>query len=149
MSSIARDRDPGRGRPAHHAGAAPVGRAPCGFAERSRLTVAYLGVSFSFFHQIRAKCAEIFAVARDCGIRPVAVAGAARRTETVYAGGFVQFEQRPRFALGERGRIVDGVFADSRGLFEGMADWERVAILLDPLGRKVKVLLDEGAIAAA
>jgi transcriptional antiterminator RfaH len=65
------------------------------------------------------------------------------------AGGFVQFERRPRFAPGERVRIVDGVFADTLGLFEGMADRERVAILLDLLGRKVRVLLDEGAIAAA
>jgi transcriptional antiterminator RfaH len=65
------------------------------------------------------------------------------------AGGFVQLEQRPRFAPGERVRIVDGVFADSLGLFEGMADRERVAILLDLLGRKVRILLDEGAIMAA
>src|SRR5271170_7799045 len=42
-----------------------------------------------------------------------------------------------------------GVFADSLGLFEGMADRERVAILLDLLGRKVRILLDEGAITAA
>ena len=54
-----------------------------------------------------------------------------------------------RFAPGERVRIVDGVFADSLGLFEGMADRERVAILLDLLGRKVRILLDEGAITAA
>jgi hypothetical protein len=34
-------------------------------------------------------------------------------------------------------------------LFEGMADRERVAILLDLLGRKVRILLDEGAITPA
>jgi transcriptional antiterminator RfaH len=65
------------------------------------------------------------------------------------AGGFVQLERRPQFAPGERVRVVDGVFADSLGLFEGMADRERVAILLDLLGRKVRILLDEGAITAA
>ena len=65
------------------------------------------------------------------------------------AGGFVQLERRPQFAPGEHVRIVDGVFADSLGLFEGMADRERVAILLDLLGRKVRILLDEGAITAA
>jgi hypothetical protein len=32
--------------------------------------------------------------------------------------------------------------------FEGMADRERVASWLDLLGRKVRVLLDEGAVAA-
>jgi transcriptional antiterminator RfaH len=65
------------------------------------------------------------------------------------AGGFVQLERCPQFAPGERVRVVDGVFADSLGLFEGMADRERVAILLDLLGRKVRILLDEGAITAA
>jgi transcriptional antiterminator RfaH len=78
---------------------------------------------------------------------PAAVVAALQGRED--AGGFVQLEQRPRFAPGERVRIVDGVFADSLGLFEGMADRERVAILLDLLGRKVRILLDEGAIAPA
>jgi transcriptional antiterminator RfaH len=78
---------------------------------------------------------------------PPAVVAALKARED--AGGFVQLERRPRFAPGECVRIVDGVFADTLGLFEGMADRERVAILLDLLGRKVRVLLDEGAIAAA
>src|ERR1700691_1036610 len=38
---------------------------PHGFAEKSRLTVEYLGYSFSFFRQARAECAEIFSVARN------------------------------------------------------------------------------------
>src|SRR6202046_5507378 len=33
---------------------------PHGFAEKSRLTVEYLGISFSFFRQARADCAETF-----------------------------------------------------------------------------------------
>jgi transcriptional antiterminator RfaH len=65
------------------------------------------------------------------------------------ATGFVKLERRPQFAPGERVRVVDGIFADSLGLFEGMADRERVAILLDLLGRKVRILLDEGAVTAA
>jgi transcriptional antiterminator RfaH len=63
--------------------------------------------------------------------------------------GFVKLERRQQFTPGERVRVVDGVFADNLGLFEGMADKERVAILLDLLGRKVRILLDEGAITAA
>jgi len=78
---------------------------------------------------------------------PPAVVAALKARED--AGGFVQLERRPRFTPGERVRIVDGVFADTLGLFEGMADRERVAILLEFLGRKVRVVLDEGAIAAA
>ena len=78
---------------------------------------------------------------------PPAVVAALKARED--DGGFVELERRPRFAPGEHVRIVDGVFADTLGLYEGMADRERVAILLDLLGRKVRVLLDEGAIAAA
>src|SRR5580698_4705894 len=36
---------------------------PHGFAEKSRLTVEYLGISFSFFRQARAECADIFSAA--------------------------------------------------------------------------------------
>src|SRR5271163_3024989 len=54
---------------------------PHGFAEKSRLTVEYLGISFSFFRQARAECAEIFAFARSCGFQRVAVAGASDLAE--------------------------------------------------------------------
>jgi transcriptional antiterminator RfaH len=63
--------------------------------------------------------------------------------------GFIQLDLRPRFSSGDKIRVVEGVFAASLGLFEGMADRERVAILLDLLGRKVRVVLDGDAIAAA
>lgn len=65
------------------------------------------------------------------------------------AAGFVELDLRPRFAPGEKVRVVEGAFAACLGLFEGMADRERVAILLDLLGRKVRVVLDSDAIAAA
>jgi transcriptional antiterminator RfaH len=38
---------------------------------------------------------------------------------------------------------------DSAGLFSGIADHDRVSILLDMLGRKVRVLLDADLVAAA
>jgi transcriptional antiterminator RfaH len=79
-------------------------------------------------------------------VPPEVVAALRRREDT---GGFVTLERRQQFAPGERVRVVDGIFADNLGLFEGMADRERVAILLDLLGRKVRILLDEGAITAA
>jgi transcriptional antiterminator RfaH len=41
------------------------------------------------------------------------------------------------------------VFADQLGLYEGMADAERVRILLDLLGRKVRVLIETEAVAPA
>ena len=43
----------------------------------------------------------------------------------------------------------EGVFSDCLGLFESMGDRERVAILLDLLGRKVRVVLDEDFVVAA
>lgn len=63
--------------------------------------------------------------------------------------GFIRLEKRPLLKPGDSVRVVDGVFASCLGLFEGMTDGERVAILLDLLGRKVRVVLDSGYIAAA
>lgn len=63
--------------------------------------------------------------------------------------GFIHLNQRPKFQPGDKLRVIDGVFCESLGLFEGMADDERVTILLDLLGRKVRVRLDADAVAAA
>ncbi len=63
--------------------------------------------------------------------------------------GFVRLDQRPRFCPGEKIRVLDGAFADCLGLYEGMKDSDRVAILLDMLGRKVRVTVDIGAVVAA
>jgi len=63
--------------------------------------------------------------------------------------GFIQLEQRPRFAIGDKVRVREGVFCDCLGLFECVDDRERVTILLDLLGRKVRVVLDEDFVAAA
>jgi transcriptional antiterminator RfaH len=63
--------------------------------------------------------------------------------------GFVRLDQRPRFAAGDKVRVLDGVFSTCLGLFEGMSDGERVTILLDLLGRKVRVVLDGDLVTAA
>jgi transcriptional antiterminator RfaH len=63
--------------------------------------------------------------------------------------GFVVLRPRPQFAPGEKVRVLDGVFADCLGLFDGMKDSDRVAVLLDLLGRKVRVVLDEFSVTAA
>jgi transcriptional antiterminator RfaH len=65
------------------------------------------------------------------------------------ASGYVTLEQRPKFAIGEKVRVLAGVFADNLGLFDGMADRDRVAILLDLLGRKVRVSIGPELVTAA
>lgn len=55
----------------------------------------------------------------------------------------------PMFIPGAKVRVRSGAFGDSLGLFEGMTDRERVAVLLDLLGRKVRVVMGVEAIEAA
>lgn len=65
------------------------------------------------------------------------------------ASGFIRFDSTPSFLAGDRIRIAAGAFADAFGLFEGLGDRARVAVLLDLLGRKVRVMLDSEMIVAA
>ena len=63
--------------------------------------------------------------------------------------GFVVLDQKRKFAVGDRVRVLDGAFADSLGLFEGARGEDRVTLLLDLLGRKVRVMVDELSVIAA
>jgi transcriptional antiterminator RfaH len=63
--------------------------------------------------------------------------------------GFVRMDVRPTFAPGDKVRVLAGAFMDNAGLFNGMVDQDRVSILLDMLGQKVRVLLDADMVAAA
>jgi transcriptional antiterminator RfaH len=63
--------------------------------------------------------------------------------------GFVRLDSKPAFAPGDKVRVLTGAFMDSAGLFSGLADHDRVSILLEMLGRKVRVLLDADMVAAA
>ena len=78
---------------------------------------------------------------------PDDVVGSLRSREN--ASGLVQFDQRPKFTIGDKIRVMEGAFCDCLGIFDGMSDSERVEILLDLLGRKVRVLIGAEAIAAA
>jgi len=53
-----------------------------------------------------------------------------------------------RFKPGAPIRVVNGPFEACCGLFEALTEHERVAILLDLLGRKVRVILDAHAVEA-
>ncbi len=61
--------------------------------------------------------------------------------------GYVRLD--PGFVPGGKIRIVEGAFRDCPGLFEGMTDSERVSVLLDLLGRKVRLVMSVAAIEAA
>lgn len=65
------------------------------------------------------------------------------------ASGLVHLEHQPSFRAGDKIRVLDGVFADCFALYEGMKDSDRVAILLDLLGRKVRVMVNVESVAAA
>ena len=59
---------------------------PQGFTEKSRLTVEYLSVSFSFFRRAKAECGAVFRVAAERGFHRVALAGISDLAEIAHAG---------------------------------------------------------------
>jgi len=63
--------------------------------------------------------------------------------------GLIQLERRARFHPGDAVRVVAGAFSECLGLYESTDERERVAILLNLLGRKVRVRLDSGLVDAA
>jgi hypothetical protein len=63
--------------------------------------------------------------------------------------GRLQLPCCPRFAPGDKLHECEGAFSDCIGLHEGMLDSQRVAILLDLLGRKVRVILSPESVVAA
>jgi transcriptional antiterminator RfaH len=64
-------------------------------------------------------------------------------------GGFIRLDRPVRFTHGDKVRVLEGAFVDSLALVEGTDDRDRVAILLDFLGRKVRVMVGADLIAAA
>jgi transcriptional antiterminator RfaH len=63
--------------------------------------------------------------------------------------GFVRVALGPRFNAGDSVRVTDGVFTGCLGICDGMTDMERVAVLLELLGRKVRVVMDADLVAVA
>ena len=63
--------------------------------------------------------------------------------------GFIPLAPRPLYKAGDEVQILGGAFASCIGLFQEMRDEERVVILLDLLGRKVRVTVWDQSVAAA
>jgi transcriptional antiterminator RfaH len=64
------------------------------------------------------------------------------------ADGYVRLEA-PKFLRGAAVRVLDGVFASCLGIFESMNEKDRVTVLLDLLGRRVRVGLEMESVAPA
>lgn len=62
--------------------------------------------------------------------------------------GFIVFRPMDHLAAGDAVEIVDGPFSDNVGFFEGMSGEDRVAILLNLMGRKIVVSMDMNSIQA-
>jgi len=113
----------------------------------------YLFVAFDISVQRWRSICSTFGVSRlvcngdDPTAVPEGIIEALKRRED--ANGFIKLDSRPRFRPGDEIRVLDGAFSSCLGLFEGMAERERIAILLDLLGRKVRVVLDADLVVAA
>ncbi len=82
-------------------------------------------------------------IAGQDGPLPIAASVVVGLRVRLDARGFIPMALRPDFAAGDVLRIRSGSFAEALGLFDGFRDQDRVAVLLDLLGGKVRVLLDE------
>ncbi len=63
--------------------------------------------------------------------------------------GFVTLGLPAGIGPGSRVRLIEGIFADSKGILERIADDRRVAILLELLGREVRVFVPAASVGAA
>jgi transcriptional antiterminator RfaH len=63
--------------------------------------------------------------------------------------GFVTLALPAGIGPGSRVRLIEGIFADSKGILERIADDRRVAILLELLGREVRVFVPAASVSAA
>ena len=60
--------------------------------------------------------------------------------------GYVALGLPPGIGRGSRVRLVDGLFAETKGVIERIVDDRRVAILLELLGRQVRVFVPTASV---
>ena len=63
--------------------------------------------------------------------------------------GVVELDPLSDLLPGDQVEVVEGAFTTRMGLYQGLSDSQRVIILLDMLGQKVRVALDRNAIEIA
>jgi transcriptional antiterminator RfaH len=62
------------------------------------------------------------------------------------ADGYVTLGLPAGIGPGSRVRLIDGIFADAKGVLERIADDRRVAILLELLGREARVFVPAASV---
>ena len=98
----------------------------------------------------RSICSTVGVAQLVChGDRPTPLAGeiVAELRSREDERGLIHLENG--FKPGERVRVIGGAFADHFGMLVSMRDGERVAVLLDLLGRKVRAVMNIDVIEAA
>jgi transcriptional antiterminator RfaH len=65
------------------------------------------------------------------------------------ARGFIELKNGLKFRRGDKIHIMGGVFEELSAVLDRVDDGSRVTVLLELLGRRVRVMLDSGCIAAA
>ena len=63
--------------------------------------------------------------------------------------GFVELGLPPGIGPGSRVRLIDGIFAEAKGVLDRIADQYRVSVLLQLLGREVRVFVPAAHVGAA
>jgi transcriptional antiterminator RfaH len=121
-----------------------VGRAP--------LFPRYCFVAFDVAHQpwnaIRSTRGVEHLIGNGDGpiaVRPDTVSSLRAREDHE---GCIEMHAKPRFCRGDRVQFQRGVLSVSSALVEGMAGCDRVAVLLNLLGRSVRVVVDARTVAA-
>jgi len=100
------------------------------------------------WHAIRSTLGVSGLIGGDAGPTPVQDGIVESLQARQGADGHFRLPQR-KFLPGAAIRVVDGLFASAMGFFESMNGNERVSVLLELLGRRVRVVLDPESVAAA
>lgn len=108
---------------------------PQGFAEKSRLTVEYLSLSFGFFRQAKQDCAQLFDDARTRGLVRVALAG---KSDLAEIAAICALDRGIEIVA-----VVDAYATTDRflnfplvGLFENLAEEPNAVVVTDLLNSR-------------
>lgn len=84
------------------------------------------------------------------GERPVPVPeGVVEQIRAREAGdGYIALGLPSGVGPGSHVRLIDGIFADAKGVLERIADDRRIAVLLELLGREVRVFVPASSVSA-